>query len=164
MYEMTEFIGNRIKSLEIKEESNNDSTKAMYGSSDEEEQTACEPLCHYHPKFDEEFHVFNGTIEKQYERMREGYAFALFKQKVETEGEWREWESLTDIMGKSFEHDMSRLMYTGKKLGPGDDVMLDNFICFLYVVSQTHQNDDKILSKYRTELKEHGKNLFVVNE
>ena len=120
------------------------SITAVNGDSDNE----VEPPCIYHVTL-EDYARFRMKQEEQFEIMLESLAFAMFKKKIEEEGPWQDWDSM---LFDEKDIDMERILYTGQSLISGSNTMLDEFICFLYVVSQmTHDIDLTLLKVYQDE-------------
>jgi hypothetical protein len=120
------------------------SITAVNGDSDNE----VEPPCIYQGT-SEDYALFHLKQKEQFEIMWQSLAFGMFKKKMEEEGPWQGWDSM------SFEEkdiDIECILYTGQSLTSGSNTMLDEFICFLYVVSQmTHDIDLSLLKIYQDE-------------
>jgi hypothetical protein len=103
--------------------------------SDSEERVNIDPPCVYHPTLGD-FLKYKEESEKQFQKMRDSLTFSYFKQKIENEGPWQGWQSIKRGMD---EHaaDINRIMFTTHSFTSGYDDVLDDFICFMYVMSQT---------------------------
>jgi hypothetical protein len=98
-----------------------------------------EPPCIYHPTLDEST-KYRKEEEKQFERLRKSIAYARFKKRKEDEGPWQGWERIVSTTQQTDyntegEIDLQREM-------SGYDAELDDFISYLYVMSQTQIEND----------------------
>ena len=98
-----------------------------------------EPPCIYHPTL-EEFVKSQQRQEEQFQKMRDSETYAMFKRKIEKEGPWQGWDSMSIYQN---DEDMSRILYTAESLTSGYDVDLDDFICFMYVLSQKKDTENE---------------------
>lgn len=132
-------LASELNSISIEDEVDTCSITAVNGDSDNEHMNI-EPPCIYHPTL-EDVLKYKVESEKQFQKMRDSLTFAFFKQKIKDEGPWQGWESIKKGMA---EHagDISSIMFTAQSMTSGYDKVLDDFICFMYVMSQTQHEDD----------------------
>ena len=108
------------------------SITATCGDSDDE----MGPQCIYHPTL-EGFREFQKSESEQFERLRKSKTFALFKKRKERDGDWRSWVR-RDVCKMQIKCDEEAAMFTGRSMMTGEDDELDDFIAYMYMMTQVY--------------------------